>query len=225
MTALTESASTSTTVHRVMVVDDHPIVREGLTQLLNLQGNLHVCCAAESIDKAIAATESCRHDLAIVDLSLGTESGLELIHALRARDPGIRILVLSMYDETLVAVRALQSGADGYLMKQEGSQHIVQAVREILAGNRYLSPALQVHISQNLFSSGKGKEAGLATLSEKELQVLQLIGRGLGTREIAERLNRSIKTIEAHRANLKEKLGLNSGNDLMRYAIQALDAG
>lgn len=225
MTDVPASVSGKANPYRLLVVDDHPIVREGLMQLLNLQSDLQICCGAGSAAEAIAATEVCRHDLAIVDLSLRGESGLDLIHALRTRDPLVRILVLSMYDETLVAVRALQSGADGYLMKQEGSQHILQAVREILAGKRYLSASLQAHISQHLFATGKQRGAPLPTLSEKEVQVLQLMGMGMGTREIADHLNRSIKTIEAHRANLKDKLGLKSGQDLMRYAIRALDAG
>ena len=206
--------------YRILLVDDHPIVREGISLFLNLQSNLEVCSTAENIHEAIHAANASEHDLAIIDLSLKEESGLVLVRTLKANHPDMRILVLSMYDESLAALRALQSGANGYLMKQEGTEHILTAIYDILAGNCHISPSVQAQIAQQLFSKRSGN---LASLSDREFTVLQLIGTGLGTREIATRLNRSIKTIEAHRANIKDKLGLKNAQELVRYAIQMLD--
>lgn len=209
----------------MIVIDDHPIVREGITQFLNLHDKFHVCCSAASIREALTASDQCDHDLAIVDLSLKEESGLDLVRALRASHPEVKILVLSMHDESIVAIRALQAGAHGYLMKQEGTKNILVAVEELLSGNCYMSKSVQQHIAQGMVSPGTRRISAVVALSEREFTVLQLIGMGLGTREISERLNRSVKTIEAHRANIKEKLGLKSGQELVRYAIQMLDAG
>lgn len=210
---------------RVMVVDDHPIVREGIVQFLGLQENLLVCCSAGSTTEAMEVAASCQHELAIIDLSLKDKPGLDLVRALRARYANLLILVLSMHDEELFAMRALQAGANGYLMKQEGTQNILEAVRELLAGNYYLSRAMHGRVAHELFASEKVHKSELASLSEREFAILQMIGMGMGTREISERLNRSVKTIEAHRANIKEKLGLKTGQELLRYAIQLLDAG
>lgn len=213
----------SQTKCKVMVVDDHPIVREGIAQFLGLQENLQVCCSVDSMARALAASDACRHDLAIVDLSLKDEPGLDLVRALRARYPKLLILVLSMHDEVLFAVRALQAGANGYLMKQEGTQNILEAVRELLAGNCYLSRAMHERVAQGLFAPEKARKSAVAALSDKEFAILQMIGMGMGTREISERLSRSVKTIEAHRANIKDKLGLKTGQELLRYAMQMLD--
>jgi DNA-binding NarL/FixJ family response regulator len=135
------------------------------------------------------------------------------------------ILVLSMHDEELFAVRALQAGANGYLMKQEGTQNILEAVRELQAGNCYLSRGMHGRVAKGLFAPEKSRKSPVATLSDKEFAILQMIGMGMGTREISERLSRSVKTIEAHRANIKEKLGLKTGPELLRYAMQMVDAG
>lgn len=210
---------------RIMVVDDHPIVREGIAQFLGLQENLRVCCSVDSANQAMNAAASCQHDLAIIDLSLKDEAGLDLVRALRVRYAELLILVLSMHDEELFAVRALQAGANGYLMKQEGTQNILEAVRELLAGNCYLSRAMHGRVAQGLLASGKVRKSAIASLSEREFAILHMIGSGMGTREISERLNRSVKTIEAHRANIKEKLGLKTGQELLRYAMHLLDAG
>lgn len=210
---------------KVMVVDDHPIVREGIAQFLGLQDNLQVCCSVDGTAQAMAASASCQHDLAIIDLSLKDEPGLDLVRALRTRYANLLILVLSMHDEELFAVRALQAGANGYLMKQEGTQNILEAVQELLAGNCYLSRAMHGRVAQGLFAPDRARKSTVATLSEREFTILQMIGMGMGTREISERLNRSVKTIEAHRANIKDKLGLKTGQELLRYAMQMLDAG
>lgn len=210
---------------RILMIDDHPIVREGMAQFLNLQDNLHLCCQASSAAEALDAMAACRHDLAIVDISLNGESGLDLIRVLRQRYPQLAILALSMHDESLFAERALRSGANGYLMKQEGTRNILRAVQQILAGNIYLSADILSRLAQRLLTPPSADPSCVAGLSEREFGILYLIGMGLGTRQIAEKLNRSVKTIESHRANLKEKLHLQSGRDLVRFAVQLLETG
>lgn len=210
---------------RILMVDDHPIVREGMAQLLNYQDSLLLCCHASNAKEALAAMSSCDHAMAIVDISLDGDSGLGLIKILRQRYPELAILTLSMHDESLFAERALRAGANGYLMKQEGTQNIRLAVQQVLAGNIYLSAAMHSVLTQRLATSRSDGAPPLAGLSEREFEILHLIGLGFGTRQIAEKLNRSIKTVEAHRANLKEKLQLNNGRDLIRFAVQFLEAG
>lgn len=209
---------------RILMVDDHPIVREGMVQFLNIQDKLHLCCQASNGKEALAAMSTCNHALAIVDISLDGDSGLALIKTLRQRYPKLAILTLSMHDESLFAERALRSGANGYLMKQEGTQNILRAVQQILAGNIYLSAAMHSGLTQRLVKSRSIGHSPIADLSEREFDILHLIGLGFGTRQIAEKLNRSIKTIEAHRANLKEKLQLKSSQDLIRFAVKLLSA-
>ncbi|MCP3722576.1 response regulator transcription factor [Paraburkholderia sp. CNPSo 3272] len=204
-------------------MDDHPIIRDGMTLLLNLQEDLHVCGAAGSADEALAAMK-CLPDMAIVDISLQTDSGLELVKTLRHRYPDLAILVLSMHDESLFAERALRSGANGYLMKLEATEHVVSAIREVLAGNIYMSAAMHEKLARALAVPNRKPEGQIASLSEREFEVLHLIGLGFSTRDIAEKLNRSVKTIEAHRANIKEKLNIRSGKELTRFAIQWIES-
>ena len=168
---------------------------------------------------------SCTHALAIVDLSLDDDSGLNLIKTLRQRYPQLRVLALSMHEEALFAERALRAGADGYLMKQEGTKNILLAVHQILAGNIYLSTVMQNLLAQRLVSPQINKFGTVGLLSEREFEILHLIGLGFGSRQIAEKLGRSIKTIDAHRATIKEKLKLKSGRELDRFAVQLLEAG
>ena len=219
------SADLPSSKTRILMVDDHPIVREGMAQFLNLQENLWLCCQASNAREALEAMAACMHDLAIVDISLDGDSGLGLIKTLRQRYPKLAILALSMHDEAVFGERALRAGANGYLMKQEGTCAILQAVREVLAGNLFLSAAMQGALTQRLVTSKGIGPAPLAGLSERELEILHLIGLGLGTREIAEKLSRSVKTIEAHQAHLKEKLQLKTGRDLVRFAVQWVEAG
>lgn len=207
---------------QILIVDDHPIIREGLTHVLNLHEDLHVCCAAGSAEEAMAAV-ACQPDLAIVDLSLHSNSGLDLVKTLRQHYPELAILVLSMHDETLFAERALRAGANGYLMKLEATEHILNAIREVLAGNIYLSAAMHDKLARALTAPKKIQTGSIASLSEREFEVLHLIGLGFSTREIAMKLNRSVKTIEAHQANIKEKLDIPSGKELMRFAIQWIE--
>lgn len=209
---------------RILIVDDHPIVREGMATFLNLHDDLHVCCEASSVAEALEVLANCELDLAIVDISLGDGSGLNLIKTLRYGYPGLAILTISMHDESLFAERALRAGANGYLMKQEGTENILLAVREVLDGNIYLSSAMLNRIAQRSAAPAGAGEGPLTALSEREFEVLHLIGLGFGTSEIARRLSRSVKTIEAHRANLKEKLQLKNGQDLVRFAIQFVES-
>jgi two-component system, NarL family, response regulator FusR len=204
---------------QILIVDDHPIIREGMTHLLNLQEDLHVCCAAGSAEEALAAMVS-QPDMAIVE----SDSGLELVKTLRHSYPNLAILVLSMHDENLFAERALRSGANGYLMKLEATEHVLTAIREVLAGNIYLSAAMHKKLARALTVPRNRPEGPIASLSEREFEVLHLIGLGFSTREIAGKLNRSVKTIEAHQANIKEKLNIRSGKELMRFAIQWIES-
>lgn len=217
-----KSASPSR-VTQILIVDDHPIIREGMAHLLNLQQDLRVCCAAGSAEEALAAMD-CHPDMAIVDISLSSDSGLELVKTLRRHYPDLAILVLSMHDESLFAERALRSGANGYLMKLEATEHVMTAVREVLAGNIYVSAAMHEKLARALTVPHKKPEGRIASLSEREFEVLHLIGLGFSTREIAEKLNRSVKTVEAHQANIKEKLNIRSGKELMRFAIQWIES-
>lgn len=217
--------------HPIIIIDDHPIVREGMTRFLNSQDDLEVCGEAGSTEEALAMMLKCAPELAIVDISLKKESGLDLIKALRRAYPQLRLLAMSQHDETIFAERALHAGANGYLMKQEATVNILQAVRQVLAGDVYLSVAMQSRLTQQLLSLRGGGTEGrpgrasrqMSGLSEREFEILHLIGLGFGTRQIAEKLNRSIKTIEAHRASLKDKLHQKSGADLVRFAAQWLE--
>ena len=208
---------------RILMVDDHPIVREGMALFLNTQVDLHLCCEAGNTEEALASLAACDHALAIVDISLGKDSGLDLIKVLRRRSPGLAILAMSLHDELIFAERALRAGANGYLMKHEATANILLAVRRVLSGGIYLSDAMHGRLAQKLATPGGITASPIAGLSEREFEVLHLLGLGFGTRQISEKLNRSVKTIETHRASLKEKLQLQSGADLVRFAGQWLE--
>ena len=210
---------------RIMMVDDHPIVREGMAQFLNAQPDLHLCCEAGNVGEALALMSSCNPALVIVDISLKQESGLELIKMLRRNSPRVALLAMSQYDEVVFAERALRAGANGYLMKQEVTSNILCAIRMVLAGDIYLSHAMHSQLSRRLISPATNSLSPVASLSEREFEVLHLLGLGFGTRQIAEKLNRSIKTIETHRASLKVKLNLSSGTDLAHFAYQMSASG
>jgi len=208
---------------RILMVDDHPIVREGMVLFLNAQADLNLCCQAGNTEEAMAALAACDPALAIVDISLGKESGLDLIKALRRLSPGLGILAMSLHDELIFAERALRAGANGYLMKYEATANILLAVRMVLSGGIYLSDAMHGRLAQKLATPGGITASPIAGLSEREFEILHLLGLGFSTRHISEKLNRSIKTIETHRASLKGKLQLQSGADLVRFAGQWLE--
>jgi two-component system, NarL family, response regulator NreC len=208
----------------VMVVDDHPILREGIAQLVNREPDLHACAEAGSVDEALAALNARRIDLAIVDLSLHGRSGLELLKSMRTNHPDTRAVVVSMHDENLYAERALRAGARGYVMKQEAPRKIVSALRAVRDGALYVSDSLRARLLERLVvASPDAKPSPLSTLTDRELEVLRLVGRGLKSGDIARTLKRSVNTVEAHRANIKRKLGLGSAAELARYAYTALE--
>lgn len=206
---------------RVLVVDDHPLIREGITHLINKQEDLEVCGEAASEVEAIQAAVRLSPDLAIVDLALEESSGLELIKNFKARFPKMAILVVSMQDESFHAERVLRAGASGYVMKGRSLQSVLTAIRTVVKGDVYLSDAVASKVMARLVGSGRAEsESPLMALSDRELQVFQLIGEGMGVAEIAERLHLSTKTIETYRSHLKDKLKLDDARALRQYAIE-----
>ncbi len=218
---ITQSTMPATHKRSVLLVDDHPIVRQGLSQLVNQQSDLQVHTQAANAKEALEAMEKGSPDIAIVDIALEDRSGVELIKELHSRDPNLPILALSMHDESLYAERALRAGAKGYIMKQEATEQVMTAIRKVLDGEIYLSAKMAAHLA-NLSSKTSPSQpaAGLQRLTDRELEIFGMIGQGLGTREVANKLQLSIKTIEAHREHIKEKLKLRSGTELMRLAVQ-----
>jgi DNA-binding NarL/FixJ family response regulator len=206
---------------RVFLVDDHPITRQGLVALINREHNLVVCGEADSAPVAIDMIQKLTPDIALVDVTLKTTSGIELMKHLKALRPEMPVLMMSMHDESLFAERALRAGAKGYIMKLEPSATILAAIRRILGGDLYLSEKMKEKMLHRLVKTG-GTEVVYAidTLSDREMEVFQLIGNGYGTRQIATRLNLSVKTIDSYREHLKLKLRLDGGTELVRHAIQ-----
>ena len=217
---LHETPQAATVKSRIMMVDDHPIVCEGMAQFLNAQPDLHLCCQTGDVHEALALMPSCNPALVIVDVALKQESGLDLIKALRRSYPLVALLAMSQHDEMIFAEHALRAGANGYLMKQEATSSILQAIRLVLAGDVYLSAAMHNQIARKLTSPATTASNPIAGLTDREFEVLHLLGLGFSTRQIAEKLSRSIKTIETHRASLKDKLKLSSGTDLTHFAFQ-----
>lgn len=215
----------SNRIWRLLLVDDHPLVRFGLSRLIGDESDLEVCGETGSISEALEMTRAREPDLVVVDLSLADGNGLDLVKRLHAHYDGIRILICSMHDETLFAQRAINAGAMGYINKQEATVHIIDAIRQVLEGKVWLSR----HMIERLLQGGterlsEPKVASLDRLSDRELEVFGLIGRGMGPSHIAEKLHLSVKTIETHREKIKKKLNLRSGSELSRWAIQwALD--
>jgi DNA-binding NarL/FixJ family response regulator len=221
MTMTSTLPETNTKKRSILLIDDHPIVRQGLAQLINQESDLLVTAEAASAREALDAVEKKIPDIAIVDISLDDRSGIELIKDLRARDPNLPILALSMHDESLYAERALRAGAKGYIMKQEATDQVMTAIRKVLEGQIYVSERMASRLLDQFVSTKPGdEESPLGRLSDRELEIFSMIGRGLGTREIANKLYLSIKTVEAHREHIKEKLKLRSGTELMRMAVQ-----
>ena len=204
----------------ILVVDDHPIVRERLADLINREPDLHVCCEAEDSRQALQAFESGRPDFAIVDITLRNGFGIDLVKQLKERDPALRVLVLSMHDESVYGERALRAGAGGYLNKQQATRKIVEAIRRILAGDIYVSEKLAGSLLHK--SAGSPAAGGNPTdvLTDRELEVFRLLGRGLGVRQIAGKLFVSTRTVEAHREHIKQKMKFRSSRELLRYAIE-----
>jgi DNA-binding NarL/FixJ family response regulator len=206
---------------RIFIVEDHPVTRNGLVQLINYQNDLLVCGFADTVAKAMGGVENAEPDLVMVDVSLPDGHGLELVKDIKALRPQMRILVLSMHDEGFYAERAFRAGASGYVMKQEPTDTVMAAVRRILCGETYLSPRMQERVL-NRFATGKPAEVNsdVERLTDRELEVFELIGRGHGTRQIARQLRLGVSTVETHRAHLKEKLDVENGTELTRRAVE-----
>ena len=206
---------------RVFLVDDHPIVRHGLTQLINREPDLIVCGESEDGSKGLTAVGAAKPDVVVVDLTLKRSSGFSLIKNLKSLDPKLSILVLSIHEESLYAERCLRAGAKGYLMKEEAMENVLLAIRRVLAGQVYLSEDMQ---SKLFRTSGKQNDNVVASplerLSDRELEIFRLLGQGMGTRQIAKLLHLSISTVESHRARIKVKLNVESGTKLLQHAVK-----
>ena len=210
---------------RVYLVDDHPLVREWLTTLINQLSDLKVCGEASSAEKALDGIRAEKPDVAIIDLALPEGSGLTLIKNIKAEKPETAIIVLSMHDERFYAERAFRAGARGYVMKGESTSSIAAAIRDVLSGKLYLSPRMQEAFAGR-FADGDlaGLSAPVKKLSDRELEVFRLLGLGYETRRVAQSLNVSIKTVQAYCARIKEKLQLANASELLREAIRWNDA-
>ena len=210
-----------TTKTRILLVDDHPVVRDGLAEAINKERDLAVCAVADERHDALDAAEATHPDLAVIDLLLKNSSGLELIKDLHARWPRLLILVVSMQDEQVYAERALRAGARGYITKQQATRNIVAAIRRVLAGDIYLSDKIASSVLGRVMANPQATSDTLTEgLTDRELQVFELTGIGLSTRDIAERLHVDIKTVETYRSRLKEKLHLKDGSELLQLAIR-----
>jgi DNA-binding NarL/FixJ family response regulator len=203
-----------------LIVDDHPVVREGLAMHLSTQPDLEVCGAAEDLPGALALLTSARPDVAIIDISLKNSNGIELIRRIKDRHDEVRILVWSMYPENLYAERALSAGAHGYMNKGQATHHVVEAVRAILQGQVYVSPELANRLLQRVVGRKREECSTIDSLTDRELEAFQLIGEGLTTESIAERMHVSPKTIETFRARIKEKLRISNLPELIQRAAQ-----
>jgi DNA-binding NarL/FixJ family response regulator len=208
-------------VGRVLIVDDHPIVRQGLTQLIAQASDLEVCGEAADAATAVLAIDELHPDVAVVDLMLKESSGIELIKDIKSRCPDVRVLVISMHDEAVYAERALRAGAHGYIMKEEATHKVLTAIRRVLAGDVYVSDEMVGRILRRMV--GGNQSDGIDRLSDRELEVFQWIGRGLSVGEIADRLKVSPKTIESYRSHIKEKLSLATANEVLRVAVSWLE--
>ena len=204
---------------RVLIVDDHPLMREGLHELLSAETDLAFCGEADSAGSALRAIESLNPDVVVLDLTLGHEDGVALVTEIHQRWPKLAILVLSMHDEALYAERLLALGVRGYVMKQEASTVFLAALRKVIAGEHYVSQTLASRLYARV---SRAREHGerVEVLTAREREVLQELARGRGTQEIATALRMSAKTVDSHRRNIREKLGLNSAGELVRYAVR-----
>ena len=206
---------------KILLVDDHPFMRAGLAQLINKQADLVVCGEAGSPIEAAGVLAKTGVDLVLSDITMPGRSGLEFIKDLQAAHPGLPVLVVSMHDEMIYAERALRAGARGYIMKEAGGENLLAAIRQILAGQVYVSPKMSAKILDNLSApKPRGSVSPIERLTNREFEVFQLIGHGKGTREIARQLGLSPKTVDVHRGHIKEKLALGDATALVRYAVR-----
>ncbi len=205
---------------RVLLIDDHPILRQGLAQLINQEPDLMVCGEADEAPKGFEAVRTTKPDIAVVDISLKGGNGLELIKNIKASYPDLPVLVLSMHDEVLYAERALRAGGRGYIMKEVAIEEVLVAIRRVLKGEIFLSEPMKERMVQ-LVANGRSKKVSspMELLTDRELEVFRLIGEGRGTRQIAEDLHLSVRTVEAYREYIKEKLNLRNATELVQHAF------
>ncbi len=209
---------------RVLLVDDHPIVLQGLRRLIAGEDDLEVCAEAGTVHEARQAIREHGPDVVVVDLSLKEGDGIELVRDVHAHHPSLPMLVLSMHDEGVYAERLLAAGANGYIMKQAATGQFIAALRRVLEGGNYVSEAVRARRSRKFASSRRGRSTGpIDRLSNREVQILQMIGRGLSTRQVAAALNLSVKTVESHRLRIKRKLELATSSQLVQYAVNWVD--
>jgi len=206
---------------KIIIVDDHPIIRKGLSDLINQEKDLAVCGQAEDAHEGLQAIKTLNPDMVVVDISLKETSGIELIKDIKTQYPNLPVLALSMHDESLYAERALRAGAKGYIMKAEATEKVITAIHKVMSGELYVSDRMAAKMVRKLVGSGPAiGTSPIDRLSDRELEVFLLIGQGRGTRQIAEKLHLSIKTIETYRAHMKEKLNLENAAELLQYAIR-----
>lgn len=213
-------------MHEIIIVDDHPLMRKGLAQTLDAEPDLSMVGQMNSAEEALEEIDRLDPDLAIIDISLPGMSGMELVKHLQARKPDLATLVVSRHDESLYAERAIRAGARGYVMKLEAGDVIVKAVRRVLNGGIYVSDEINERLLLSMATGGQERvtQSPLEVLSDRELEVFELTGRGAGTRDIAERLHLSVKTVESYRARIKKKLNLDSATELMQHAVQWVES-
>ncbi|HUN63187.1 MAG TPA: response regulator transcription factor [Candidatus Sulfotelmatobacter sp.] len=212
---------TTTKKCRVLLVDDHPIVRQGLALLIDREPDLSVCGEADGAHSAFRAITTLRPDLVVLDISLSGPDGLDVLKEIRMKTASLPVLILSMHDESIYAERAMRAGANGYIMKQEATEKVLVAIRRILQGEMYLSDRLtSTMLQQYVRGTATPKKSPLVNLTDRELEVFRLIGEGHGTRQIAEELHLSVKTIESYQAHIKEKLALRNARELLQHAIE-----
>ena len=205
---------------RILIVDDHPVVRAGLRSIIEDEPDLAICGEVGSLLEAVEVARREAPDLVILEIPLEDGSGIDLIKRLRGHDPNLKTLVFSTRDETLFAERAINAGARGYLQKHQGIEQVLEAIRQVLAGRIYLSDKMVERVLQGFGKKRAGTASSIDRLSDRELEVFGLIGQGLPTSKIAERLHLSIKTVETHREKIKRKLGLTTAGELVRHAVQ-----
>jgi DNA-binding NarL/FixJ family response regulator len=209
--------------NRILVVDDHPLFRHGIADLINAEPDLEVCGEAESAPAALEVLRTRVPDLVTIDISLRGANGIELLKSIKAEHAKLPVLVLSMHDESLYALRALRAGARGYIMKQEALDRVMSAIRQVLQGELYVSPSMSGRMIEEFVQGSSGGSSVADKLTDRELEVLQLIGHGHGVQQIALELNLSAKTVETHRAHIKEKLNFQTARELARFAVQWVD--
>jgi len=204
-----------------LVVDDHPVFRQGLVALIRSDERYEVCAEAGTAAETLAALEHAVPDIALIDISLVGQNGLDLVKSLKAAHPEILVLIISMHDEVVYAERALKAGARGYVMKQEAASVMLDAIKTVLSGKIYVSATMRDRLLETMFSARDEADShSVERLSDRELEVLELMGQGYGAAEIAKMLNLSVKTVNAYRDHIKEKLHIDGAGDLRRYAVK-----